>query len=224
MNAAHWRPSSLRNAGAARRAKAARAPALLEQHGHCWPTGRRRPSPPDRRTGGVQTLPGAPRGSRHGRRSRPASARSRPALPGRGQIADLLLGLGVQLEEVSEPAPHRGQHPACARILAVARGVVEHTQQPADPLVVSQDHFDDVGHLCPLPSGRHWLAPAGSQWRVCGRGTTRVRPGDLRPSRVIPVFMAGLRISCSAHKGSDARSLIACRSRPRQVSRPQSGT
>ena len=39
-----------------------------------------------------------------------------------------------------------------------------------------------------------------------------------------PVFMTGLRISCSMHKGSDAGSLIACRGRPRQVSRPQSGT
>jgi hypothetical protein len=57
-----------------------------------------------------------------------------------------------------------------ARILAVACGVVVPTQQPADPLVISQDHFNDVGRCASGPRGRHWLAPAGSQSQAWDRG------------------------------------------------------
>jgi hypothetical protein len=57
-----------------------------------------------------------------------------------------------------------------ARILAVACGVVVPTQQPADPLVISQDQFNDVGRCASGPRGRHWLAPAGSQSQVWDRG------------------------------------------------------
>jgi hypothetical protein len=57
-----------------------------------------------------------------------------------------------------------------ARILAVACSVVVPTQQPADPLVISQDQFNDLGRWASGPRGRHWLAPAGSQSQVSDRG------------------------------------------------------
>ena len=63
-----------------------------------------------------------------------------------------------------------GSGSTTARILAVACGVVIPTQQPADPLVISQNQFTDVGHCASCLCGRHWLAPAGSQSQVWDRG------------------------------------------------------
>jgi hypothetical protein len=57
-----------------------------------------------------------------------------------------------------------------AGILAIACGVVASVQQPADPVVISQDEFNDVGRCASCPCGRHWLAPAGSQSQVWDRG------------------------------------------------------
>jgi hypothetical protein len=57
-----------------------------------------------------------------------------------------------------------------ARILAVACGVVVPSLQHADPAVISQDQFNDVGRCACCPCRRHWLAPAGSPSQVWDRG------------------------------------------------------
>ncbi len=121
-------------------------------------------------------------------------------------------------------APPQSWGVRTTRILAAAGGVAVLTQQPA---IRTRSARIISTMSCPAPltrAGASGWPPRAASRRYGTVGTMRVRPGDLRPGRVIPVFMTGLRVSCSTHKGSDASSLIACRGRPRQVSRPQSGT
>jgi hypothetical protein len=63
--------------------------------------------------------------------------------------------------------PRSGSRTAC--ILAAACVVVRR-QQPADPLVISKDQFNDVGRCAPCRCGRDWLALACSQPPAWDRG------------------------------------------------------
>ena len=58
----------------------------------------------------------------------------------------------------------------------------------------------------PYGAGATGWPPQAASRRYAAAAPRESGPGDLRPSRVIPVFMTGLRISCSMHTGTDAGS------------------
>ena len=82
-------------------------------------------------------------------------------------VEELLLGLGVGLEEDLEPRPDRGEP-----LVVVARPLLEHREHPPLLVVLVRDHVGDV-HVCDLLVSGHVSRGSHSARRLARFGYHR---------------------------------------------------